>query len=231
MAPPSFTLHVPREFLRLAQSVAMHNSPQRWSLLYQALWRIHNKERALLGNPAAPLTRQLQRMQAQVGRDIHKMHAFVRFRKILQQDQQVYVAFHRPDHYIVRAAAPFFQQRFRVQRWAIFTPHQSVRWNGSQAVFGAGLPLSAAPPADEAESLWLTYYASVFNPARVKTRMMKSEMPVRHWATLPETALIAGLLQQAPARVQTMLSYASTSSQKSRRRAQKVQQRLAKVGP
>ncbi len=47
--------------------------------------------------------------------------------------------------------------------------------------------------------------------------MMKREMPVRHWPTLPETALINDLLEQAPARVAAMIErhegFAETATQ------------------
>lgn len=36
---------------------------------------------------------------------------------------------------------------------------------------------------------------------------MRSEMPVRHWATLPETEIIADMLKEAPDRVAEMLKY------------------------
>ena len=46
-------------------------------------------------------------------------------------------------------------------------------------------------------SLWKTYYASIFNPARLKPKAMRAEMPQRHWATLPETQLITELMASA----------------------------------
>ncbi|MEV9012116.1 DUF4130 domain-containing protein, partial [Klebsiella pneumoniae] len=52
--------------------------------------------------------------------------------------------------------------------------------------------------------LWLTYYASIFNPARGKVKAMQAEMPKKYWKNLPEAALIADLLAQAPARVAAM---------------------------
>jgi uracil-DNA glycosylase family protein len=77
--------------------------------------------------------------------------------------------------------------------WAILTPERCVRWDGHALVFGPGADRASAPPADAAESLWLTYYASIFNPARLKLAMMKKEMPRRYWKNLPEAALIEPL--------------------------------------
>ena len=50
------------------------------------------------------------------------------------------------------------------------------------------------------EDLWRGYYASVFNPARVNVDAMVKELPVRHWATLPEAALIPQLILDAAGR-------------------------------
>ena len=47
-------------------------------------------------------------MSKQVARDIHKMHAFVRFREVQDEDGPHYIAWHRPDHFIVRPASSFF---------------------------------------------------------------------------------------------------------------------------
>lgn len=89
--------------------------------------------------------------------------------------------------------------------WTILTPVESVVWDQSNLHYGPGVPVSEAPRDDALEELWLTYYASIFNPARVKVATMKREMPVRHWATLPEAALIDDLIRDAPARVETMI--------------------------
>ena len=85
------------------------------------------------------------------------------------------------------------------------TPDESVVWDQTQLIYGKGLPRTAAPDSDELEDLWKTYYANIFNPARVKVKMMKSEMPVRYWSTLPEAEIIADLLADAPRRVEEMI--------------------------
>jgi uracil-DNA glycosylase len=67
------------------------------------------------------------------------------------------------------------------------------------------LPRSAAPDGDALEALWRTYYASTFNPARVRTNAMRAEMPVRYWRNLPEAAQIGELVRDAPTRVKRMV--------------------------
>ena len=145
-------------------------------------------------------------MEKEVRRDAHKMKAFVRFRKIIRDGEEYFIAWHRPDHRIVRKVAPFFSRRFKGMNWTILTPDESVVWDQESLQYGDGVPRSAAPDFDELEELWKTYYANIFNPARVKIKMMKSEMPVRHWATLPEAEIIADLLTAAPTRVEQMIA-------------------------
>ncbi len=198
---------VPPAFLDVARQVACHRRGDRWHLLYRVLWRLTHGESHLLKVATDDDVHSLDAMQKSVSRDVHKMKAFVRFRKVeAPSGREVFIAWHRPDHRIVRLAAPFFARRFKAMDWTILTPDESVSWDRQELVYGPGATASAAPDGDALEELWKTYYASIFNPARVKVAAMKREMPVRHWKTLPESQLIEGLLQQAPARVEKMIA-------------------------
>lgn len=200
------TSRVPPEFLALARDVAYHRDPQRWEVLYCVLWRITHGERELLEIATDRDIHALQQMQKAVKRDEHKMHAFVRFRKVTGPGgEEQYIAWHRPDHLIVRLVAPFFARRFPAMHWSILTPDESVHWDGESLSFSPGVPASAAPQDDSLEELWRTYYANIFNPARVNTAQMKKEMPVRYWRTLPEAKIIPRLLEDAAARVNAMI--------------------------
>ena len=84
------------------------------------------------------------------------------------------------------------------------TPDESANWNTQVLTYGPGVPRSQAPEPDDLEDLRREYYASIFNPARVKVKAMKAEMPVRHWATLSEAQIIPELLATADERVLQM---------------------------
>ncbi len=201
---PSF--RVPRQFLELAEAVACHTDRRRWNDLYNLLFRLTHGAPHILELATDDTVARVQQFEKQVRRDCHKMKAFVRFRRTIIDDQEVYIAWHRPDHLIVRRVAPFFSRRFAGMTWSIFTPHESAHWDGSELHYGPGTDRSVVPQEDTLENLWKTYYASTFNPARIKIAMMKREMPVRHWHTLPETELIDELLEDAPRRVAEMVS-------------------------
>jgi DNA polymerase len=199
-APAGAGVEVPRRFVELAEAVACHREGQRWARLYRALWRLTRGEPHLLDLATDPDVGWLLAAERAVRRDGHKMKAFVRFRKVGEH----FAAWHRPDHRVVRRTAPFFARRFPEMHWTILTPDESVTWDGSALRFGPGVPAKAAPPPDVLEELWKAYYRATFNPARVKLRAMKKELPVRHWPTLPEAAVIPDLLAEAAARAAAM---------------------------
>jgi uracil-DNA glycosylase len=207
--PGATSIKVPAAFMDLAASVAAHTDARRWSLLYRVLWRLtRGAERHLLSMATDSDVRQLQDWCKAVGRDIHKMHAFVRFRLVgtdAATGREQFVAWFEPEHRIVRLAAPFFEKRFAGMNWSILTPYECAHWDGTRLHYTAGVSRSSAPDEDTLDDLWRTYYRSIFNPARVKISAMQSEMPKKYWKNLPEASLIADLIAQSAGRVQGML--------------------------
>ncbi|WP_438018906.1 UdgX family uracil-DNA binding protein [Sorangium sp. So ce315] len=207
-APPAAPADAPRPrvpaaFVRLATTVACHRDAARFPLLYRALFRLTHGEPYLLELAADPDVARLRAMDQAVRRDVHKMHAFVRFRRV-EGDGERYVAWYRPDHRIVRLGAPFFERRFPSMAWSILTPDESAHWDGAELRYGPGLPRHAAPREDELEELFRTYYRAIYNPARVNLRAMRAEMPAKHWSTLPELSVMSELVRDAASRVDAM---------------------------
>jgi probable DNA metabolism protein len=202
--PAGAAFDVPRAFLGLAEKVILHRDRERFALLYTMLVRLRDQPRAI-ENEADPLNRRLALLAKEVGRDIHKMRAFVRFREIEEDETVRFVAWFEPDHHIVRANAGFFMRRFTHMRWSILTPDLSIHWDGATLAESPGAHRADAPAGDPVEDLWKGYYAAIFNPARLKVGMMVKEMPRRYWANMPETALIPSLIAGAQAREAKMV--------------------------
>ena len=196
-------LSVPATFMDLAGRVLCHRDPGRHALLYRLLWRIGQGERGLLQRALDADVHRLRGLEKSVGRDLHKMKAFVRFRPVPGQDN-TYAAWFEPEHFIVDRVAPFFLRRFAGMRWSIHTPYRSVVWDGQALWWGDGGDREAVPAEDAGEKLWQAYYANTFNPARLNTRMMRQEMPQKYWHLLPETHLLPELVRTAGSRVQAM---------------------------
>lgn len=207
--PPPMALKVTAAFVRLAQSVSCHHDPSRWALLYQILWRIvRGGEKHLTSIASDPDISKALLLERAVRTEIHKMHAFVRF-KLIDTDEETgrerYAAWFEPDHFVVEAAAPFFKKRFANMDWTIFTPKGCAHWNGEELTFTPGIARNPVESPDELEAAWRTYYRSIFNPARLKVKMMKQEMPTRYWKNLPEADLIEELIAGSKTRVTDML--------------------------
>jgi DNA polymerase len=225
--PPMEHPRVTRQFLEVAQVVAVHRDPARWNLLYRVLYRLQSEPELLKIETDDDVT-ELLRLKAQVQRDLHRMQAFVQFRKVLEPgtpgerpvvvDEPVlvgaeageehhlvlltptpfgpvereiegcaadsalgagaegaecehFVAWYQPEHRILPMAAPFFAERFAILRWTILTPDASVTWDPAQKklTFGAGVPFESAPAEDELEALWRSYYASLYDRARLNS--------------------------------------------------------------
>lgn len=206
-ATVSRPLTLPKAFFTLAETVAWHGDPAKWPLLYRLAFRLSHGEPRLLDDKADVDVAAADRMRTSVRRDAHKMHAFVRFNEVADTSAPGgirYVAFHKPEHRILPREAGFFVKRFPAQAWSIFSPHESIHWDTKRVTVGPGIDREHAPDEDGFTDLWLTYYASTFNPARPNFRCMENEMPRKYWSTLPEARIIPDLLSKAGVRVSDM---------------------------
>ncbi|WP_084419679.1 UdgX family uracil-DNA binding protein [Henriciella litoralis] len=203
---------VPKAFMQMAERAICHRDPQRFAWLYQLLIDLQANASAL-SDPLNEAAGWLKAADAQIRRDAHKMRAFVRFRKVAERDgRDVFMSWFEPDHRIVRHVAPFFVQRFTGMDWTILTPDACASWDGKSLTFAPGADRSQLPGEDAIEDQWKTYYASIFNPARLKVGAMMSEMPAKYWKNLPEAELIPGLIRQAGEREGKLLAEPSTPS-------------------
>lgn len=227
-------LSIPRDFFSLAKPAACYRDESRWSLLYSVAWRLMFENKQLLGDKLDAQVARLNAMRKAVGRDKHKMEAFVRFRLIkglqnnnktekdsIKQDfinkikaegkEEYFIAWFDPEHLILPLVTPFFVKRFYNMSWSILTPDACVHWDREKTMFTDGV---AKPPniEDSLEELWRAYYVSIFNPARLKLKAMQSEMPKKYWVNLPEASLIAELTRSALKRTDAMISRGATDS-------------------
>lgn len=207
-APP---LNLPRAVVELVDDVLCHSEAERHALCYALLWRVRHGEPALLEVASDPLVHRLHLLRKAVRRDIHKMHAFLRFR---DAGEGRFVAWFEPAHHILDAVAPFFVERFRGMAWSIVTPLGSLHWDRSALTKGAAGRRTDVPAEDAFEGAWRAYYESVFNPARVNPGAMRQHMPKKCWRNMPETAAIADLLHAAAPRTAEMLNEKPTTSRR-----------------
>lgn len=207
---------LPRRLVELAECVACHRDADRWDALYRVMWRVVQGERALLEVATDPDVHRLLGMERAVRRATHKMHAFVRFRRVESlgsgesgEHGERYIAWFEPLQHVVERGAPFFARRFTSMRWSILTPERCAHWDRARLTFTPGVAREFAPSDDALEALWRSYYANIFNPARLRPKVMRSYMPREYWRNLPEASLIPSLTREAPRRVQAMIARVS----------------------
>ncbi|AWN47407.1 uracil-DNA glycosylase [Methylobacterium terrae] len=211
---PAPALALPRAVAALASAVVMHREPERYGLLHRLIRRVADGERHLAEVASDPLVHRLNLMRKAVGRDLHKMHAFLRFRRAGSGEgtgeggRERFAAWFEPEHHILVEAAPFFSARFPSFDWSILTPDGSAHWDGRSLSFGPPGWREDVPEQDAFEAGWTDYYSSTFNPARTNLAAMRAEMPKKYWHNMPETAAIPGLVREAGRRVGEMIARA-----------------------
>ena len=198
---------VSRAFVAVAQVVICHRDDGRFALLYRLLSRLKDEPR-LLEIVTDPDVADALLMQKNVRQAEHKMHAFVRFRRVDDPPDpatEEYAAWYEPPHYVIELGAGFFVRRLANVRFTIVSPYVSVRWDGARLQVGPPGDKTDVPAEDASEDLWKTYFANVFNPARLNTTMMTKEMPKHYWKNLPEAELIPSLVRNAQERTEAMV--------------------------
>ncbi|MBV9418782.1 MAG: UdgX family uracil-DNA binding protein [Alphaproteobacteria bacterium] len=210
----------------IIETAVCHRDPQRYALLYQLIWRVLHGEPSLLEVHSDPLIFRLHRLTKEIHRDIHKMHAFLRFR---EGDDGRFVAWFEPDNYIVEAVAQFFVDRFQSMAWSILTPVGSLHWDKRSLAIGPPARREDAPESDGLEPMWRSYYESTFNPARANPDLMRQHMPKKYWRNMAETQAIPDMIRSARSRVTDMIDREAQMSTK--RNPQKAVEAMADQNP
>lgn len=188
-------LKLSRRLIELLETVSCYRHEGRWDLMYRLAWR-SLRQPHLLEDAADPDVHRAMQMANAVDREVHKMHAFVRFREMTDEHgAKKYFAWFEPTHEILRMGVPFFYERFPNMDWMIATPDGTALWQDGALQFIETPDKSALPKADAHEGLWRTYYRNICNVSRINPPAMRREMPQRYWRNLPESVEIRNLLR------------------------------------
>ncbi|WP_294680259.1 TIGR03915 family putative DNA repair protein [uncultured Fluviicola sp.] len=150
----------------------------------------------VLSDFAHPDVLQLQQTAKSVGREKHRMEAFVRFQ--LTKDG-IYFSVINPDFNVLPLILPHFRDRYADQLWFIFDSRRSygIYYDLEKAVFVDFIPnslLSANGVSKEAfgededlfQELWSDYFKSTNIQGRKNTKLHIQHVPKRYWKYLVE---------------------------------------------
>ncbi len=160
-----------------------------------------NRQGNVLGNYANPYIAEALRIEKMIGREVHRMHAFVRFQK---SAESVFHAAVNPDFNVLPLIGSHFEKRYADQRWVILDTlrHYALYYDleGTQFIESdhpllANLNTSSEETdwRDEKEDLyqqlWVSYFHSVNIQQRNNTKLHLRHMPRRYWRYLIEKNL------------------------------------------
>ncbi len=151
----------------------------------------------ILGNYANPHIAEALRIEKMIGREVHRMHAFVRFQKSVEG---IFQAAINPDFNVLPLIGSHFEKRYADQPWLILDTlrHYALYYDLKTTRFlESDDPLLAISPArhdgqwqDEKEDLyqqlWVSYFHAVNIQERRNPKLHLRHMPRRYWRYLIE---------------------------------------------
>lgn len=159
----------------------------------------------LLKNPAAatndyghPVTLAIHQAVKKVGREKHRMEAFIRFHLL---DEQLYAATIEPDFNVLPIIAPHFKSRYADQQWLIYDIKRKYGiYYDLNTVVEITLDPTAKPTAlvnsttsnnlPETENnyrdLWNEYFKKTNIESRKNMKLHVQHVPKRYWKYLSE---------------------------------------------
>jgi len=173
---------VSKGFLEAARIAAVHRDPQRWNLLYRVLYRLQSEPDLLKIETDSDVV-DLLRLEAQVMRDMHKMHAFVRFRKVLEpgDPSERPVVVNEPVPLSVEAYPKTIEHHLLLETPTPFGP---VKTEIEQCV-----PLESQPD-DECEH-FIAWYQPDHRIVPLAAPLFAERFSILHWTILTPDASVS----------------------------------------
>lgn len=170
--------------------------------VFQLIRRFFAGEQSLATNFGDPLVLQISRIAHSVGREAHRMKAFVRF--ALAEDGW-YVAVMEPDFNVLPLVTSFFRNRYADQRWMIYDLQRNygmlydlhglteVRLAKHRAEENAVQSVIRLHESEQSyQKLWQAYFQSTNIAARKNLKLHVQHVPRRYWKYLPEKKYALG---------------------------------------
>ncbi len=161
-------------------------------LLYRFVRLAMKSDKSILENFREPVVLRLHRIERQIHREVHRMHAFVRFQ---ETRDGLYAALVTPDFNVLPLLSPHFKARYPAFRWLIYDTRRRyglyhedhatrfITLDATPQQLSEGLLTGAET---DYQVLWQTYFSSVDIPERRNMKLHLQHVPRRYWKYLVE---------------------------------------------
>lgn len=161
-------------------------------LIYRFVRLAVDSSENMLDNFREPVVLRVHRIERQIHREVHRMHAFVRFQ---ETRDGLYVALVNPDFNVLPLLGPHFKDRYPAFRWLIYDTKR--RYGLYHEQHTTRFIMLDAPPQQLSEAvlttaetdyqeLWKTYFQHVDIPERRNMKLHLQHVPRRYWKYLTE---------------------------------------------
>lgn len=187
-----------KQVAKLVFRVFHSEHERREAILLHLLRRIFSEGAAVLDDFTDDQVLRCSKLNNQMGREIHRMHAFVRFQ---QTPDDLYVALINPDFNVLPLLEDHFVARYPAQNWLIYDTirhyglhYEEASEQTSFITFAEGQhgrlrQLSESMLAEREtnyQQLWKAYFDAVDIPERRNLKLHLQHVPRRYWKYLVE---------------------------------------------
>ncbi|HWV14187.1 MAG TPA: TIGR03915 family putative DNA repair protein [Cellvibrio sp.] len=186
------------EAAALAYKIFLSELPQAAMTLFHIIKVIVSaKNTSILKNFGNSHILEAAQIEKKIHREIHRMHAFVRFQKT---NTGLFYAVIEPDFNVMPLLGEHFEKRYADQTWVIFDSKRQygLYYQQQELCFiNADHPVVPRQPKDLQsdildsseklyQSLWINYFHSVNIQQRNNKKLHQRHMPRRYWKYLIE---------------------------------------------
>lgn len=183
-----------REGLQILRRVFLSELPEMESVILNCVRYAIEQDKGILSNYGHPDILRLKQINKMVGREKHRMEAFVRFQ--LTKDE-IYYSVIEPDFNVLPLILSHFENCYADQRWLIYDKKRKYGlYYDLQTTEYIELTLSAdiTKPNEnilnESETLYQTLWKDYFQSTNIKSRknikLHLQHVPKRYWKYLTE---------------------------------------------
>ncbi|MFI2743732.1 TIGR03915 family putative DNA repair protein [Zhouia sp. PK063] len=164
------------------------------TILFSCIQQIFYSQSSVLKNYSHPEILVLAQWVRKIGREKHRMDAFIRFRRT---KDDVYFAIIEPDFNVLPLLISHFKNRYTDQKWCIYDVKRDYGlWYNLHEVSFVNLDLpkdisytsASIFTHDELhyQELWKNYFDSVNIKSRKNSKLHQQHLPKRYWKYLSE---------------------------------------------